>query len=79
MVVLDDQQNPHDAPGPYDGGTEEADSYTEIEWTYLTLLDMGLTEHEAMSILIGGEETDDEEPSATKIKKPVFGPHILSF
>ena len=79
MVVLDDQQNPHDAPGPYHGETEDADSYTEIEWTYLTLLDMGLTEHEAMSILIGGEETDDEEPSASKIKKPVFGPHILSF
>lgn len=79
VVVLNDQANPNDSPGPYDGETGGVDGYTEIEWTYLTLLEMGLTEREAMSILSGEEETDDDEPSATKIKKPVFGPHIMSF
>ena len=28
--------------------------YTEVEWTYLMLLDMGLTEYEAM-VLLGDE------------------------
>ena len=41
--------------------------YTEVEWTYLMLLDMGLTEYEAMVLL------------ADKVERPTFGPHIISF
>ena len=38
--------------------------YTEVEWTYLMLLDLGLTEYEAM-VLLGDE--------AIAIRKPFTG------
>ena len=42
------------------------------------LLDLGLTEYEA-AILVLGESTADGHPKATKVERPVFGPHILTF
>ncbi|MEC8554055.1 MAG: hypothetical protein VXZ82_03520 [Planctomycetota bacterium] len=122
VVILNDQQNPHDSPGPDAGEKEftydpQSDGCSEIEWVYLMLLEMGLTEqeaislfisttdfgddacdcylemgwtylmmletglneHEAMSILVGQEKAEDEDPSPTRIKKPVHGPLITSF
>lgn len=79
-----DQANPNDSPGP-DGGEKEfaddlqSDGCSEIEGTYQMLLEMGLTEDEAMSLLFGGETTEDEEPRPTKITKPLFGPLITTF
>ena len=87
VVVLSDQANPNDSPGPYTGEkglatspvgrTGDLDTYTEVEWTYLTLLEMGLTEEEAMELLDGGDGEND--PSPTEVKKPVFGPHFITF
>lgn len=79
-----DQQNPHDSPGPKDGEKEfaddpQSDGWSEIEGTYLMLLDLGLTENEALSVLFGGEMTEDDERQPTKITKPVFGPLITTF
>ena len=79
-----DQQNPHDSPGPY-GGEEafadasQGDISSEIEWTYLLLLEMGLSDNEAMLLLFGVETTEEEEQRPTKITKPVFGPLITTF
>ena len=33
---------------------DTGDGYTEVEWTYLMMLDLGLTEYEAM-VLLGDE------------------------
>ena len=79
-----DQANPNDSPGPYDGEEEFADAFqsdvgSEIEWTYLLLLEMGLTDNEALSLLFGVEMTEEEEQRPTKITKPVFGPLITTF
>ena len=79
-----DQQNPHDSPGPYGGEEEFAEAFqsdvgSEMEWTYLLLLEMGLSDKEAMSLLFGVEMTEEEEQRPTKITKPVFGPLITTF
>ena len=57
---------------------DTGNGYSEVEWTYLMLLDLGLTEYEA-AILVLGESTADGHPTATKVERPVFGPHILTF
>ncbi len=46
---------------------DTGDGYSEVEWTYLMMLDLGLTEYEAM-VLLGD-----------KVERPTFGPHFISF
>ncbi|OUW84751.1 MAG: hypothetical protein CBD74_04025 [Saprospirales bacterium TMED214] len=52
--------------------------YTEVEWTYLMLLDLGLNDDEA-AMLVLGESTGDRHQKPTKVERPVFGPHFISF
>ena len=57
---------------------DTGNGYTEVEWTYLMLLDLGLSEFEA-TIFALSDSIGDERPKPTKLERPVFGPHILSF
>ena len=55
---------------------DTGNGYSEVEWTYLMLLDMGLPDYEAM-VLLGDEASTTTEP--TNVERPTFGPHFLSF
>ena len=52
--------------------------YSEVELAYLMLLDMGLTESEAETLVLGDYNADGH-PKPTKVERPVHGPHILTF
>lgn len=52
--------------------------YSEVEWAYLMLLDLGLTEYE--TAMLGLDEyIATGRPKPTKVERPVFGPHMVTF
>ena len=51
---------------------------TDVEMEYLMLLQEGYSEEEATFRLLG-ESAGEGDPEPSKVKKPTFGPHMVTF
>ncbi len=76
---------PDPEPEPESEGREPG-QYSEAEWTYLMLLELDFDQYDCQGI---GKRLEspvkqkhsftDKEAKPTKIERPVFGPHIITF
>ena len=81
----DPDPDPEPDPGPEVEGIEPAE-YSEAEWAYLMLLELAFEQSDCQGIgknlaspVQKKHSLRDREAKPTKIDRPVFGPHIVTF